>query len=437
MSDPLNQPPGYGQPQQPAQPYPQPHSQMPHSANYPAPQGFRGATRQIFNPASYKQPGSGSWAAASLILAIIGWVTFGCLGIITWPLGLIFGFLGLLGNKRGKGLAFAGFLLSGLGITGIVGFMVIGGMGVIQAENNADQAGAPVVAAIEQFKEDHKRVPHTLQELVDEGYLPPAWNDNFGEMGEDVQNVVKGQDWSKFLAYQPGENSEWEPGISWEPDTEKSVDEFGIEVAKPESKSAEKQSYGLAFIGLDSKWGGYDDSAVEQNPEDKFDLTSITNGDSALRELNRTRIEMSNRLKQLKQRKVQLVKSLMSVNKALVEHDKTLHRLTGEGGFTTIEEIRADKVTSKALKLIGETKKRQVLTKAKLLSITGQIESIGIEVARLKNQEEMAKLGDSAELAAELEQLLSESKKALDDDSYFDDTSDDKYAEEWFSKNYK
>ncbi|MHC4840252.1 MAG: DUF4190 domain-containing protein, partial [Planctomycetota bacterium] len=166
MNQPPNTPPGYGQPYPPQQPQQQ-QSAVPHSASYPAQQGFRGATRQIFNPASYKQPGSGSWAASSLIISLVS--MFICLGLLS-PISLILGFIGLFGNKRGKGLAFAGFMLSLVQVTLWTAVFVFGGMAVIQSESNANYAGAPVVAAIEQFKEDNDCVPNSLQELVDGGY---------------------------------------------------------------------------------------------------------------------------------------------------------------------------------------------------------------------------------------------------------------------------
>ncbi|MDC1142917.1 hypothetical protein OAU50_07470 [Planctomycetota bacterium] len=435
MNQPPNTPPGYNQqypPQQPPQ-QPQGHSNVPHSASYPAQHGFRGATRQMFNPASYKQPGSGSWAASSLIISLVSLVI--CLGLLS-PISLILGFIGLFGNKRGKGLAFAGFLLSLVQVAGWTAVFVFGGLAVFEAESNANYAGAPVVAAIDQFKEDNDRVPHSLQELVDGGYLPVAWNENFGEMPEDVIEVVKGKKWEKFIAYMPGEDSRWEPGYFWDPKDYKPAPEHMDEFTEAAEKEA-LNSYGLAFIGMDDEWGSTDDSAVDQDPEEAFDLTELVGGSPELRELNKTRIELNRRLKQLRQRKEQLESAITSVNKDLASHEKTLRRLADDRGFTTVSEIRSDKVTASALKLIGETKKRQNLTQMQLKAVGNKIDAIGIEVSRLKNQEAMAKLSDSPELAAELEQLLEESKKALDDDSYFDDTSEDKYADEWFNENYR
>ena len=98
------------------------------------------------------------------------------------------------GMQIGTLLAFAGFMLSLIQVALWTGVFVFGGMAVIQSESNANYAGAPVVAAIDQFKEDNDRVPHSIQELVDGGYLPVAWNENFGDMPEDVveDDVVNG-----------------------------------------------------------------------------------------------------------------------------------------------------------------------------------------------------------------------------------------------------
>src|SRR5690606_41692178 len=96
-------PPGYGPPPGAPQSYPQ-SGPVPASGSYmPPPQGRTGFTRQIFNPAMYRQPGSGSWAAASLILSLVSMIF--CLGLIA-PLPLLIGLVGLVGNKRAKGLAF-------------------------------------------------------------------------------------------------------------------------------------------------------------------------------------------------------------------------------------------------------------------------------------------------------------------------------------------
>lgn len=440
MSDPLNTPPGYGQPQQP---HPQQHQQqhpVPHSASYPAPQGFRGATRQIFNPASYKQPGSGSYAAASLILALIGWLTLGCLGVITWPLGMILGFIGLIGNKRGKGLSFAGFALSAAGIATLIGFFALGYGINMYSQDNADHAGAPVVAAIDQFKKDNDRVPVSLQELVDEGYLPATWDQGFGDADEDVQDVVKGQKWEKFLSYQPGASSDWNEASypskrAVEPeyyDSQYLPDDGFTEESGPDAQK--EQNYGLAFIGVDNIWGSTDDSAVEQNQDKVFDLTTLTNMDSKTRDSNKTRNALKNRLKQLEARKAQLERDVIKVADDLSKHEVTLNRMAKDRNLNTLEEVKANKITADALLLIGETKKRQHMTNAQLMAIRDKIDAIGIQVSRLANKEAMAKLGGSPELAAELELLLDESKKALDTDSFFDDTSGEKYADDWYKE---
>ncbi|MEE9311335.1 MAG: hypothetical protein V3V10_02875 [Planctomycetota bacterium] len=423
MSDPLQQPPGYGQPYPPQNQ----QQQVPNSAIYPAPQGFRGATRQIFNPASYKQPGSGSWAAASLIVSLVS--MFLCLGLLS-PISLILGFVGLFGNKRGKGLAFAGFMISAVQVALWSAVLLFGGMAAYDAQGNADHAGAPVVAAIDQFKKDNDRVPASLQELVDEGYLPATWDQGFGDADEDVQDMVKGQKWDKFLSYEPGADSDWNNGISL---SKREVDGDGSS-EKSGSYTRKEQNYGLAFIGVDNIWGSTDDSAVEQHQDKVFDLTSLTNMDSKARDLNKTRNALKNRLKQLEARKTQLERDVTKVVDDLVKHEETLNRMARDRNLTTLKEVKANKITADALLLIGETKKRQHLTNAQLMAIRDKIDAISIQVSRLANKEAMAKLGGSPELAAELELLLDESKEALDTDSFFDDTSGEKYADDWYKE---
>lgn len=437
----MNTPPGYGAPQQPpGYGQPQQASAVPNSGSYqPPPQGRTGFTRQIFNPAMYKQPGSGSWAAASLTLAIIGWVTLGCLGVITWPLGVLFGLIGMIGNKRGKGLSFAGFLLSAAGIGIFIVLMSIGFFAQFQSETMADDAGKPVVAAIAEFKDKHNRVPHNLEELISEGLLPRTWDQGFEGIDSNVEGSVKGRAWTEFLAYRPGENAQWvgEPradntGFKMEG----GWDDISITFDDGEVKN--HQTYGLTFIGLDNDWGSTDDAAVNQNPDEPFDTATLWSEDDTTRDAMRKRSELQKMLTDVDNRLKDIDTSIASAKTALEKHEGRLMELADEKGLSR-DQIKTDPDTKEWLKLIGETSKRLSITEAKKSKLRSTRNKLEVSMERLNNQVELAKLADNKEELAKLQQLLDESKEALDADenSYFSDKSNDEFADEWLNEKFR
>jgi hypothetical protein len=200
----------------------------------------------------------------------------GCLGILTWPLGLLFGLIGMVGNKRAKGLSFAGFVLSGAGLAVGIGLFALGFHLQFMKEGIAEQAGAPIVAAIKQFKDENQRVPHSLDELVAKGYLPATWDQGLDDVEGHVQDVVKGKKWDDFLRYKAGEDTEWQ-GAGWNRDSGVSVDfsDWELRIDGPENKEKAHTTYGLAFCGIDGQWGTDDDTPVNQSPETPYDLASI------------------------------------------------------------------------------------------------------------------------------------------------------------------
>lgn len=435
----MNTPPGYGAPQQP-QGYGQPQqSAVPHSGSYPPPAGRTGFTRQIFNPAMYKQPGSGSWAAASLILAIIGWVTLGCLGVITWPLGLVFGLIGMIGNKRGKGLSFAGFLLSAAGIGIFIVLMSIGFFAQFQSESMAEDAGKPVVAAIAEFKAKHNRVPHNLEELIAEGMLPRTWDQGFEGIDSNVEGRVKGRAWGEFLAYRAGEDATWtgQPRADGGgPVIEGDFDNWSISIDNGEQKN--HQTYGLTFIGLDNMWGTSDDAPVNQSPEEVYDTSVMWSEDDTTRDAMRKKAELQTMLREVDNKLKDIDTSIASAEAALEKHENRLMELAREKGLSR-EEIRTDADTKEWLKLIGETSKRISITEAKKSKLRSTRNKLEVSMERLNNQVELAKLADNKEELAKLQQLLDESKEALDadEDSYFADKSNDEFADEWLKDKFR
>src|SRR5688572_19806681 len=101
----MNVPPGYNQQPNVPQGYGAPGGYTPPSGYGPVPQsgsymphppqhGFRGATRQFFNPAAYRQPGTGAYGTASLIVSLVSLFLF-C-GLLS-PISLVLGFVGLIG----------------------------------------------------------------------------------------------------------------------------------------------------------------------------------------------------------------------------------------------------------------------------------------------------------------------------------------------------
>ena len=432
----MNTPPGYGPP--PGQP--QQSGAVPHSGSYPPQrQGRTGFTRQIFNPAMYKQPGSGSWAAASLILAIIGWVTLGCLGFITWPLGVLFGLIGMVGNKRGKGLSFAGFVLSAAGIAVMIAFFAFGMHLQFQSETMAEHGGKPVVAAIAEFKQDHDRVPHSLDELIIEGYLPRTWDQGFEGVDSNVEGRVKNRPWGEFLAYKPGETAEWVglPGekngdITFEGDWE------NLSIMFDDGDKKDYQTYGLTFIGLDDNWGSTDDEAVNQNPEEPYDLSQIWGGDETTRDAMKKKRELQVMLKKVDNKLETIDASIENARSSLEKHEGRLLELARDKGLTR-EQIKTDTDTREWLKLIGETSKRLSITEKKKTDLRSTRNKLEVQMERLANQVELAKLADNKEQLAELQQLLDEAGEALDSesDSYFADKSEDDFADEWLNEKFR
>jgi hypothetical protein len=441
-------PPGYGQPPQgygQPQGYQQPQSYgqpMPNSGSYMPPQQPQrtGFTRQIFNPATYKQPGSGSWAAASLILAIVGWVL--CLGFITWPLALLFGLVGLVGNKRAKGMSFAGVVISGLGIATVVGFFSLGYYTMFQTETMAENGGKPVVAAIEDFKADHKRVPHSLDELVSMGYLPPTWEQGLDDIDGNVSKVVKGKHWGDFLRYKAGSDASWTGSSGWETTTSTTdwdgwSDYYDV---PPASAPQSYQTYGLAFIGLDNIWGTTDDTAVNQSPEKPYELSAVWGGDNQTRELAKNRRELQRLQRQLEAKKESLINSLNKANTDLGQVEGEVRDLMEQKNLNTLEAVKKDSKGSGLLRLAGATAKRQQAAQKKLEMVTAKIDDIGIQVRLLANEEEMAKLADSPQEMAELVALLEDSQKVLDDKmdlGALDKIDDDQAASDWFKSTIK
>lgn len=471
MNQPPNVPPGYGAPQQPAGYGPPPShpgftpppGPVPHSGSYaPPPQGhpqqayappqsypqqgyqqphgIRGMTRQMFNPASYRQQGSGSYAAASFILALVGW--FLCLGPLTWPISVLLGLIGLVGTKRAKGLSFAGVVISGVGIAMVAGFFALGMHVQFQGEKLAAEAGAPVVAAIEEFKNDNKRVPHSLDELVAGGYLPETWNNGTDELSTFVRDAVQGKKWSEFLRYKPGENATWKGGGFVEAvrsdDPDDWMDAFNIPNASTETK--EYQTYGLAFIGTDGSWHTNDDEAVKQDGE-KYDLQKLFGGgDNSTREITKKKRELQKMLQSLETKSAYYETALRKAEADLKEAEADLRKVASQRNLSTLQQIKGDKVANEHLQLIGETQKRLMIVEKKSKAAGDTHAQIKVKIKRLANQEEMAKLADSPEELAALDALIEESKKALDEKSGLGDLdklSEQDAADEWFRNNFR
>lgn len=436
-------PPGYGQPQGYPQGAPQSYPQsgpVPASGSYmPPPQGRTGFTRQIFNPAMYRQPGSGSWAAASLILSLVSMVF--CLGLIA-PLPLLIGLVGLVGNKRAKGLAFVGVVLSALQIGGWALLMGTGMYLNFQSEGLAEDAGKPVVAAISEFKNDHKRVPMSLEELVGEGYLPATWEQGLDGINGNVAEHVKGKRWSDFLRYKPGGDSMWKGETGWvdvanNGNADDWADFFGVEAP---TEGQTYQTYGLAFVGLDTLWGTTDDSAVNQTPEEPYELTAVWGGDDKTREFAKKRRDMQRMQRQLESKRETLEGAVSKAEKDLEQVEGEVRELMNAKGLASLDAVKKDSKGAGLLKLAGATAKRHDVAKKKLQLVSAKIDDISIQVRLLQNEEEMAKMADSPQEMAELVMLLEETQKVLDDKvslGDLDTKADDEAAAEWFSDKFK
>lgn len=461
-----NIPPGYGAPQQPAgygpppghPGYPPQQGPVPHSGSYPPgpqpgyapppqsypqqgyqqPHGIRGMTRQIFNPASYRQQGSGSWAAASLIISLVSILFCGLFS----PLSLIFGLVGMIGNKRAKGMAFAGFLISLLQVGSWAMVMGFGVHQVYWAEEYAAQGGAPVVAAIEEFKNDNKRVPHSIEELVANGYLPESWTTGLDDLDGAVKTAVEGKKWSEFLRYKPGGDANWEGGTGFVELVRKGDSQDWNEfLGTPgNSETKEYQSYGLAFIGVDKAWSTSDDKPVKQDGT-RFELQKLFGGgDAKTREITQKRRELQKMLQNLENKSKYYQTAHKKAEDDLKEAENDLRKIAGERNLRTLEQVKADKVANENLLLIGEIQKRLLIVSKKSQQASDTHAQLKIKTKRLANQEEMAKLADSPQELAALERLIEDSKTALDEKSGLGDLdklTERDAAEQWFKENFR
>ena len=79
------------------------------------------------------------------------------------------------------------------------------------------------------------------------------------------------------------------------------------------------------------------------------------------------------------------------------------------------------------------------ITQAKKSSLRSTRNKLEVSMERLNNQVEIAKLADNKEELAKLQQLLDESRQALDaeDDSFFADKSNDEFADEWLKDKFR
>ncbi len=438
MNDPhsggMNTPPGYDTPPSGSGSYPQ-------QGYYQQPQSFRGATRQMFNPAAYKQPGSASWGAASLILSIVGWVTCLC-GPVLFPISLILGLVGMIGRKRAKVAAFIGFLLSGIGIAAWVAFFAIGGVAQFQSEEYAGQAGAPVVAAIAEFKEDNGRVPNNITELVNSGYLPTTWNDGLDGLDSSVRDQVEGKAWHEFLRYKPGGDDAWEGDSGWVDEGSGDIqnESFFGALENMANANTTKTTYGLAFIGPDGKWGTYDDKPVNQNPESTYDLVDLYGGDEQTRKIMSTRRELTKVKAKMRAKVTQYQSMLDSATKDLTTNENNLVAYAEQKNLRTLSSVKSDDVGREHLLLVGETQKLLELTRVKLEAVKLQLNKVELKIKRLANQETMAKLAGSKEDLARLATLLEESRDVLDgktdEITKLEKQSNESMADDWFRKKF-
>lgn len=436
--------PGYGAPpsgpgfQQPTGPMPQSGSYAPppphsgYAQPYPQ-QGFRGMTRQMFNPASYRQQGSGSWAAASLILSLVSF--FLCLGLIS-PLPMLFGLIGMIGNKRAKGMAFAGFVISAVQVVGWVAFMGLGMHLQFQSEEMSKQGGAPVVAAIEEFKADNGRVPSSLTELVVTGYLPETWEQGFDDTHDAVQKVVKGKKWHEFLRYKPGAEATWTGSGYVDEEGKVSIENIFDVFEDFPSADKDYQNYGLVFIGVDNAWEATE-TAVPQAQDPKFDLISLWGGDATSREALKSKREIATMIRKV-DAKLKAINDSEATNKnKLAEHEKKLRQIIADKGLSA-DQVKGDEDAGDWLKLVGETARLVKLTENKRTELNRTRNRLEVQMERLGNQVELAKLADSKDELAKLQLLLEESKKTLDaDDSSFVKVTDEQAADEWLKANVK
>jgi hypothetical protein len=368
--------------------------------------GFRNATRMMFNPASYRESGTGSYAAASLILSIVSIFTCGLLS----PIPLLLGLVGLIGNKRAKGLAMAGFLLSLMQAGGWIFIFGVGGYQVFYMSKYANQAGSPVVAAIEEYKKDHNgEVPATLEDLVSAGYLPPAWKDGLDGLSGDVRKTVEGKRWSEFLRYQPGEGENWKGGGSGFV-AEDEADDWMSSMATEKKAST---TYGLAFIGVDGKWGSSDDHEVDQHEGKSFDLSVLGTGGKQMRDLAATKRELEKVRAQLGDRIKAYNDQLPQLRDDLRRYERQFEETCAKKGLATLEEVKGDVLAADQLALIGETVERINSRTQSLAKLRDKDDLIAVKLERLKGAQADAMLAENGEELAKLSALLDETKKAL------------------------
>jgi len=438
------QPQGYPPPQGYQQPMPQSHSYMPPPQH---PHGFRGATRQFFNPATYRQPGTGAFGTASLILSLVSIVLM-C-GLLS-PISLVLGFVGLIGQKTHKGAALAGVLISILPALLWAGVFAFGLHHAMYTEKYAAQAGGPVIAAVEEYKKDHGgKVPASLDALVSEGLLPARWTAGLDDLDSPVKSVVEGKAWSEFLRYTPiggsvSSNSSRRErrtraasGDDWVVDGEGSGD---LEPAPEQVVTS--TVYTLVFIGVDGNWSTTDDTTISLNPDKKYDLKLLGGGanQDSLRRLTQTKRELMGTLKDLDAKIARYDTEIPKEEKRLKAAEDALKKLIREKQLKDIAAVKADAVGKERLAHIGETKSRLVGYRAKLKILTDQRDIIGIKVERLEGQESMAKMAESKEDMVKLDELLADAKDTL---GKADDTSDfmganeqQRAAEEWYKNEF-
>jgi hypothetical protein len=445
-------PPNYGPPQG-GYAQPQGYTAMPQSGPYmppPAQQGFRGATRMMFNPAAYRQAGTGAFGTSSLIISIVSLI-FLC-GILS-PLSLLLGFAGLIGKKTHKGAALAGVIISILPAAAWVGVFAFGFHHVFYSEKYAAQAGGPVIAAIEEYKKDHDgKVPSTLDTLVDDGYLPQRWNEGLDDLDGPVRATVEGKEWKEIFQYGPGTNkySSNQPiarktgprrakasDHDWI-DGEESGEEVTIET--PVVETTEKV-YWLKFVGVDGIWGNADDTDVKQNPEKKFDL-SVFGGknSSGMREIAQTKRKLESAQKDAETKIGTLNKNdLPKARLRLADNEKELKKLAAKKNLSGSTAVKADKDCKVWLKAIGQELQVIAAISAKIETLESSLNSIKGRLANLRSAEAMAKLADNKQELAELQTLLDDTTKELNKDNtseFLGETKEAKAADDWLDKQF-
>ncbi|MCC6148882.1 MAG: hypothetical protein IT461_01410 [Planctomycetes bacterium] len=447
-----NVPPGYGAPGQSYPPQgqyspPQGYSAMPQSGPYmppPPPHGFRGATRMMFNPASYRQPGTGAFGTSSLIISIVS--IFLC-GILS-PISLLLGFAGLIGKKTHKGAALAGVIISIIPAAFWIFAMTFGLHHAFNSDKYALQATGPVVAAIDEYKKDHDgRVPPSLDSLVEEGYLPARWNAGLDSVDSPVKSLVEGKEWKEFLQYGPGSS------YRFAPPPRRAVKRTGTEIredwiddgddsAEPMVPATTEKTYVLKFIGVDGVWGNSDDRDAVQNPEKKFDLSVFGGSNtSAMRELAQTKRQLESAQQEALAKISSLTKNdLPKARQRLADNEKELKKLAAKKNLQSKAAIKADKDCSVWLKAIGQ--ELQVITaiENKMQRLESSLNTIKGSLANLRSQEAMAKLADNKQELAELQALLDNTTKELAKDEtseYLGDDAKSKAADDWLEDQYK